>query len=664
MTKTEPAADGFLHPQSENHAYMIPPASGLRSESVLVALLILVVLLCYGNTLANGFVYDDQQQILQNPYIRNWHFLPQIFGTTVWSFVGQAGTTNYYRPLMTFSYLFLWQIFGPLPTGFHLFNVVMHMAVVVMVFFVGRRLFLDYRVAWIAALLFAIHPVHTEAVTWIAALPDLLATFFFLLTMGLLLLAEPGRWDLKYTLGALVGFSFALLSKEPSLMLAPLVVVFEHGLEPQRHDRTLIAKLSRYAPFFVLGLGYLLLRVALFGKIAPVLQRPSLTWPQAIYSSFALCLDYTKLLLWPVHLSAFHVFRASHSVSEPRVLGGIGIVLVAIAGVLFLWKKAPPAAFAVMWIGVTLAPVLNARWMAGNVFTERYLYLPSVGFCWLIAWLGIRWWDGAQHLSPWARCLRLTLAALLAAGVLLGSAKTISRNRDWRDDLTLYTRTLESDPDAHIIRGNLAVVYLDQGDLGRAEREWKTTLAGKPDSVNSMDALGVLYTQEGRYAEAEAMFKRAIVTKPLWGTPHYNYGALLQKTGDLRRALDELKTGVELSPLSAVARRSYGDALVAAGQLDEAGLQYERAVDLEPSLPALKGLANVYLKKKRRNLAEPVLRRTIAAFPYDSASHFQLGQLLERAGRKVEAIREFEAGLSTDPRNTEARAAIRRLQEL
>jgi tetratricopeptide (TPR) repeat protein len=179
-----------------------------------------------------------------------------------------------------------------------------------------------------------------------------------------------------------------------------------------------------------------------------------------------------------------------------------------------------------------------------------------------------------------------------------------------------------------------------------------------------MDALGVLYTQEGRYAEAEAMFKRAIVTKPLWGTPHYNYGALLQKTGDLRRALDELKTGVELSPLSAVARRSYGDALVAAGQLDEAGLQYERAVDLEPSLPALKGLANVYLKKKRRDLAEPVLRRTIAAFPYDSASHFQLGQLLERAGRKVEAIREFEAGLSTDPRNTEARAAIRRLQEL
>lgn len=663
LTETVVTAKEFRPPPYDNHASIIPPVSGLQSQSALVTLLILVVLLSYGNTLVNGFVYDDKQQILQNPYIKNWHFLPQIFGTTVWSFVGQAGQTNYYRPLMTFSYLILWQIFGPLPFGFHLFNVLMHMAVVALMFLVGQRLFLDYRVAWVAALLFAIHPVHTEAVAWIAALPDLQAAFFLLLSFRLLLVAQPGRWDLKQALGVLLGFSFALLSKEPALMLVPLVIVFEYGLNPRRHVTTLIAKLSRCAPFFILGLGYLLLRVALFGKIAPVLQRPSLAWPEAIYSSFALCLDYTKLLLWPAHLSAFHVFRASHFVTEPRVLVGLGIILLTIASVFLLWKKAPPAAFALLWIGVTLAPVLNARWMAGNVLAERYLYLPSVGFCWLTAWFGIRLWDGASHRSSWARSLGLTPFALLAAGVLfLDLAKTISRNLDWRDDLTLYSRTLQSDPDAHIIRGNLAGVYFDRGDLERAGREWEAALAGKPDHVNAMDALGILYTQEERYAEAEAMFKRAIVTKPLWGTAHSNYGALLEKTGDIGRALYELKTGVELSPLNAAARRSYGDALFAAGQLDEAELQYAGAVDLEPSLLALRGLANVYIRKNRGDLAEPVLRRTIAEFPYDSVSHFQLARLLELRGRKHEAIREFEAGLSTDPTNTEARDRIHRLQ--
>src|SRR5271155_750447 len=161
------------------------------SDTTLVAILLIVVCVCYGNTLVNSFVYDDGQQILRNPYIKSWRFVPQIFGTTVWSFVGQAGTTNYYRPLMTFSYLVLWKIFGPIPFGFHLFSLFLQCAVVVMMFYAGRRLFLDDRIAWLAALLFAVHPIHTEAVAWIAALPDLEAAF--LLLVALWLLAEPGE---------------------------------------------------------------------------------------------------------------------------------------------------------------------------------------------------------------------------------------------------------------------------------------------------------------------------------------------------------------------------------------------------------------------------------------------------------------------------------------
>src|SRR5271170_3909177 len=244
-----------------------PQARGVRwSDTTLVAVLLLVVFICYGNILVNSFVYDDGQQILRNPYVKSWHFVPQIFGSTVWSFIGQAGATNYYRPLMTFSYLVLWKIFGPIPFGFHLFSLLMECAVVVMMFYAGRRLFLDDRIAWCAALFFAVHPVHTEVVAWIAALPDLEAAL--LLLLALWLLAAPGKKNWKIELGVTLCFCLALLCKEPALMFAPLAVAFEHLAAADRAQTSLRQKVLRYAPLCVAGAAYLLLRVALFGKVA------------------------------------------------------------------------------------------------------------------------------------------------------------------------------------------------------------------------------------------------------------------------------------------------------------------------------------------------------------------------------------------------------------
>jgi protein O-mannosyl-transferase len=638
-----------------------PDGGALSSNKILISLLILIAFLCYGNILLNGFVYDDDQQILQNPYVKSWHYLPQIFGTTVWSFVGQAGATNYYRPLMTLSFLVLWQVFGPLPFGFHLFSILVNALVVFLVFDVGCRLFNDRRIAWIGALLFAVHPIHTEAVDWIAAIPDLETAFFILLALSLL--ARPGNMDWKRSLGVQASFLLALLCKEPALMFGLLAIVFQHGVRTDRQNTTMTRKLLQDLPFCVIGLGYLTLRIALFGKVAPVLQHPNVSWSQTIYSAFASIADYTRLLVWPAHLSAFHVFHPSNSLGDPRVLAGIGIFVLAIAGILKLHKKSPPAAFSILWIGVTLGPVLNARWMAANVLTERYLYLPSVGFCWLAGWCAAQLWDAVPRLGTSFRGLRLVVPTAIGAAAVLASAATISRNTDWRNDLTLYTRTLQTDPDAHIIRSNLGGVYFDSGQVQRAGREWEIALAGKPDNVVTMNALGMLYTQEGKYADALAMFQRAIAARPLWGTAHYNYGLLLQKTGETNRALDEFRSAVQLSPLDATARRRYGEALLATGKLDEAEAQLKFAVDLEPSLEALRSLTQVFLQMEKYDRAEIFLRRIVKEFPYDSSAHFELARLLEMSKHYDEAKREYAAGLTTDAANAEAKAAIKRIEQ-
>jgi tetratricopeptide (TPR) repeat protein len=638
-----------------------PDKCAFLSNKIIISLLILISLVCYGNTLLNGFVYDDDQQILQNPYVKSWHYLPQIFGTTVWSFIGQAGTTNYYRPLMTLSFLVLWQVFGQLPFGFHFFSILLNALIVFLVFETGRRLFDDRRIAWISALIFAVHPIHTEVVAWIAALPDLEATFFILL--ALLLLATPGKMNWKRSLGVQASYLLALLCKEPALMFGALAIVFLHSVRIDRKSMPTTQKILEDLAFCFIGLCYLGLRIVLFGKVAPVLQHPNLSWSQAILSGFSLIYDYARLLVWPAHLSAFHVFHPSTSLGDPHVLAGGAISALAIAAMLFLHRKAPPAAFAILWMGVTLGPVLNARWMAANVLTERYLYLPSVGFCWLAGWGAVQVWDALARLNSPLRGLRIAFATLLAAVAVLGLAKTILRNTDWRNDLTLYTRTLETDPEAHVIRSNLGGVYFDFGQPERAGREWEIALAGKPDNVVTMNALGILYMQQGKYAQARAMFQRAIAAKPLWGTAHYNYGLLLQKTGETDRALQEFKSAAQLSPLDATARRRYGEALLATGNLGEAEVQFKSSLDLEPSLEALQGLTQVYLQMEKYDQAEIQLRRTVKEYPVDSAAHFQLARLLEISKRLDEAKSEYLEGLKTDAANAEAKSAIQRIEQ-
>jgi tetratricopeptide (TPR) repeat protein len=631
------------------------------SDATLVAVLLLVTFICYANILANSFVYDDSQQILQNPYVKSWHFIPQIFGTTVWSFVGQAGTTNYYRPLMTFTFLVLWKIFGPIPFGFHLFSLLMQFAVVVMLFYAGKRLFGDVRVAWLAAFIFAVHPVHTEAVAWIAAVPDLEATFLLLLAIWLLCGETKRSWSANPGMAAC--FSIALLCKEPALMFAPLAVVFEHMCAKDRQQTTFFQKIIRYAPLCVLGIGYLLLRVALFGKLAPVLQRPQLTWPQTIDSAFALVSQYTRLLFWPSRLSAFHVFHPSTSLFDGPVLAGVAICAACLAAIFALRKRYAMAAFAILWLGVTLGPVLNARWMVANTMTERYLYLPSVGFCWLLSWCLLQGWDALRG-SGGARALRLSFACILGALLVAGMIATVKRNRVWQNELTLYTRTLETDPDAYVIRNNLGSLYFGFGDLQRAESELSVALAGKPDSVNAMNALAMVYREQGRYPESRELFARAIATKPLWGDPYFNLGRLLEKQGLVSEALRNFDQAVNLAPLNPAAHYWYGNALLKLHRYQEAEPELQKSLALAPeaSFGALSDLATVYLETGQSDRALAILRRVEKDYPFDSNAHFAMGRLLETDGRRDDALKEYEHGLVLEPGNAEAIAVVRRLR--
>ena len=531
------------------------PGAKSNTEALVVLGLLLLAVVPYLNSVWGSFVYDDRLQVLGNPYAHSFRYLGKIFGTTVWTFEGAQGVSNYYRPLMTFAYLLCYKLFGPIPFGFHLFNLMLHAAVVLLLFPVTEQLFGDRLVSLVVAGLFALHPVHTESVAWIAAVTDLELTFFFLLTFYVYLrLAGPATeycelrratsvveagsvveaspvaearsviavgdrprgvpWIMQAAM--LASYVLALLSKEQALVLPALATIYEHAYRGDRLATSLRTKVARYAGLWIAAAIYIAFRIFVLGGFAPAIARPALSWTRVMLTAIALTGSYAWKLIWPAHLSAFYVFHENERFSDTAVLGGLLALIAGLNLFVWLWSRARPLSFALVWMGITLAPVMNARWMPAGVFAERYLYLPSVGFCWLLGCAAVWLWRASptetsatrtsatlrttttttQASTPQATTpqgaathataklasatripfLRRAVPVLLAAVALLYGVRTIRRNRDWRTEEVLFRRTLEEQPDAQLIRTDLGVVYWERGDEVSAEREWTAAL--------------------------------------------------------------------------------------------------------------------------------------------------------------------------------------------
>ena len=640
---------------------MPAPRSSPRSDAALLVPLLLLAILPYANTLANSFVYDDIPQLVENPYVRSFSHLREIFGTTAWSFQGAQGVTNYYRPLMTFSYLVCFQLFGPLPYGFHLANVLLHAAIVLLLFVVTRRLFANRGVALVAAALFALHPIHTESVAWVAGVPDLQLTLFYLLTFWFFLgVAQPGGGSaLTAQLAMTASFILAMLSKESALTLPLLATLYEHLYRNDRVHTSLGVKLSRYGSLWLLASGYLVFRARFLGGLAPVLQRPGLSWPDAVLTGFTLVAQYVEKLLWPARLCMFYVFHKAGGPRDPRVVVGLAVLVLSGALFVFLWRRARPVSFALLWVLVTLAPVLNARWMAANVFAERYLYLPSVGFCWLVACAAERTWSSEL---PRTRVWRPAIGIALGVIATLYAVRTVTRNSDWHDELTLYTRTLEFSPDAYLIRANLGTVYWNMGRTAEAEREWREALREGPSTLVTLNNLGILKTQQKRYPEAVEYLKKAIALKPTYAKAHQNLGAAYEQMGLAEQAETEYQEAVRLAPLNAEAHSLLGKFFFQAGRLPEAEEEFRRGVEISASAEAYERLGDIYLRWGQNDRAEQAFARAVALDPFAGHAHIRLGALYAAGGRRAQAAREYEAGLETEPANAEALAALQQLK--
>jgi tetratricopeptide (TPR) repeat protein len=645
-----------------------------RSQVTLVAFLAFLSALPYVNTLRNGFVYDDTTQVLANPYIRNFRHLREIFTTTVWSYRGGADAAAvYYRPLMHVVYLACFNLFGPVAAVFHLASILFNAAVVIALFMLTERLFESRTLALAAATVFALHPIHAEAVDWVAAVPDLEVCFFYLLTFWVFLglpkreepqirrpppdgAQEPGprHRALLAGLGMSASFILALLSKESALTLPLLATIYEHFYREDRFETRRAKKALRYVVLWILDIIYLAFRLHFWG-LARVTR--SMPFGEVVIAAVGLVGQYVGKFLWPVRLCAFYVFDPLALPS--RVTEGLAALIILTLLFWRLWRSARRVSFGLLWFVVTLTPVLNARWMPANVFNERHLYLPSVGLCWVAGWGATRLFAVAAHRRAARRWAAVMASAALAALAVL---RIVTRNRDWHDEITFYTRTLAVSPNAVQMLNNLGQVYYNQGDVQAAEKEWLLASKIAPDYPVLLDNVGLLYMREGRYAEAVDALERSLRQAPNDPLAHLNLGETLYQSGEVQRAEEELRAAVHLAPLNVRARTLLGELYLAEGKYEQAAEQFERSISSLPTSKAVLGEGLAYFQMGKREQAESAFKKAEALDPADSHAHFTLGFFYGQTGRTEEAIKEYERGFKIDPDNLDARVAFQKLK--
>jgi tetratricopeptide (TPR) repeat protein len=652
-------------------------------------LLTLLVVFAYADTLRNDFVWDDANQILRNPSLSAGAPWLPLLSSGVWAFThpGKGSRNNYYRPLQMLTYRVTAQLFGLDARSFHSVNLIFHLLATLLAYAVFYQLTCRLALAVAATALFAVHPIHTEAVAWASALTELGCAVFFLLAFYLFLLARgdpagaPGQdretWFRRrnFWVASWVCFALALLWKEMAVTL-PLVIasyIVFCSREPSSVVARLRTALRITLPYWGVVAAYLPLRHHALGFLYISQRNWVLSPSDYALTVIHLVAKYWSKLLLPVQLNAYHVFDPIRSWVEPRALAAMLFLLLGLAGIVYGFRRAPLASFAATWVFLTLLPVLNLRAVGRNVFAERYLYIPSVGFCLLIVWLA----NKGLTLLP-AGYRRWVGACALALLVVFYLPLTIERNADWRDNFTFFSRTLEASPDSSIMQDNLAeLLRHERGDLGGAEQHYlrAITLAEvrNPPEWDQIDSayvgLAIIYLERQQYEKALSALDKAQAADPSDADIPTARGAILLQAGRWEEARNMLREVLKTNSNDENALNALGTIAWQHEQHYAQAIDYfQQALRVHPASDIFNSslhnsLGAVYCESGRCSEAIPHFQRAIELAPSDPEYHTNLGNAFGSMGRFAEARAELERALALAPDYAPARASLAHLEE-
>ncbi|MDQ3998426.1 MAG: hypothetical protein M3303_15565 [Gemmatimonadota bacterium] len=532
-------------------------ARALRSPALAgPAALALLALLASGASLANGFVYDDTPIIARNPRVHTLAQWWDIFASAYWP---RDRGSLHYRPLTVLSFAVQWALGDGAPIVFHAVSVALYVATCVAVLALAR-LVLPAAAAWVVAALFAVHPVHVEAVANVVGQSELIVALCAVLAVAAYLRPRLAGHALSrrsitaiaalYAIGCLAKESGFLL---PALLVAAELTIVGARLEPGR--RTLRARARQLWPIYsacaAIGVAYLLARRGVLGGLTD--EPNAIFWrlsrQELVLTMLGVVPEWARLLLWPAHLAADYSppWIPLLAAPTPAVVAGVVIIAGAVLLSVAAWRlRAPVATFGVLWFAIMISPVSNVVVPSGVLLAERTLFAPSIG---VMLALGAVWaWAGAR-LSTLGRTAAAVVGAraafaMLAVLLVLGIGKSASRSRAWRDVDTFHERLVEDAPLSYKAHQAYGTWLFTKHRRAEGERHLRTAIAMFPNDPGPYADLADLYRLAGMCAPAHELYRRVIELGGLVDRARLGRIVCLLREADYAEAAAQARLGV------------------------------------------------------------------------------------------------------------------------
>lgn len=579
----------------------VPRTSALH-EKYFVWMALVVTAITYLATIRFEFVYDDSPQIVFNPFLRAWHYVPQYFVSSVWRQMAPLAAGNYYRPIFLLLMRVNYSVFGDRPLGWHLLAVAMHLVVTWLTFVLVKKLTGQFTTAWLAALIFGVHPIHHEVVAWVSGTTESLFAILFLLSFLAYLQSRQASKVLWMTIACSL-YALALLSKETAIVLPALVFVhawIEYAPSENEirsgYAGKLRAAFGATVAFLPVALVYLLVRNKVLSglghSVAPISPvKWLLTLPSILFF-------YVKNWFLPFRLSGFYDLFYQPKLSFMHVLLP-GLILIALAVAVWIFRvrlNERGVAHAVAWMLIPLLPALDTFvFTPDNLVHDRYFYVPSIGAALLVALIIER----AANTRPglFGQPSQVVLAGIvLTIGLAFFAGRAAS---SWSSDYAMFSRAHEIAPRNPTAMSNLAAELLTRQDLTGAKKLLEEGYRNDPSDSRFTINLGRMYYHEGDVAKAESFMMQSMESDPYQAEAYVYLGQIRLKQGRLSEAQENLRHAVTLNPYSAAFHTSYGIVLALNGDCTNADQQFEASLALNPGDP----LTTIQMYRCRASLA-------------------------------------------------------------
>jgi tetratricopeptide (TPR) repeat protein len=532
-------------------------------------LLLLITGLVFSSSLQNGFVddWDDQLYVTQNPLV--------LTDNIPWDKIWKEPVAGNYHPITMISLAIDHQFSGREPFGYHLTNLLLHLANVLLVFFFFLKLTDGNKfIAFFSGLLFGIHPMHVESVAWISERKDVLYTFFFFIA----LICYLQYLDKKklYFLGAcFLLFILSLLSK-PAAVIFPLILLL---IDWQQKREINLKMLAEKIPFLALSvvLGYMTLNIQ---SEAGAVNMDTYTFFQRfLFASFGFVAYLGKLIL-PLKLSVLYPFPEANE-GFPAIYYAAPVLAAGLVGIaVYSLKFTRNFAFAILFYLISIVLVLQIISVGSSVISDRYTYVPYAGIFFFMAW-GVHhlWkkWEAGKMKTAGQALVGLLIAYSLVMGIL-----SFQRVKVWENSEKIWTSAIRQFPNlatGYINRGNY---YLENQQAEKALMDYNKALEVKPRSATAWNMRGKYYFRKQQYRQALEDFNQAVTIAPNKYQGYNNRGGAYYGLGSYNEALADYAKVLQIDPRHDKAYGNRAAIYTQQGKYQEALVEYAKAIQLNP----------------------------------------------------------------------------------